>query len=68
MEDTKEKVGIDVKCWRCEGVSTLHAVLEDIWSWQDGELIQNAMPYLSATERELLISRTCDSCWDKMFT
>ena len=32
-----------------------------------GELIQDALPYLSASEREMLISGTCDDCWQKMF-
>ena len=25
------------------------------------------MPYLNAGEREILISKTCDECFDKMF-
>ena len=39
----------------------------DYWDWQDGELAQNAFPYLSADEREMLISGICPTCWDKMF-
>ena len=39
----------------------------DYASWQSGTLIQRAFPYLSADDRELLISQTCGSCWDKMF-
>ena len=41
--------------------------LEDVHSWMDGELIQDALPYLSAGERELLISHTCDDCWKVLF-
>ena len=40
---------------------------DDYTSWENGELIQNAMPYLSADERELLISGTCGTCFDNMF-
>lgn len=40
---------------------------EDYFDWQDGELIQNAMPYLSAQEREYLITGICEDCWNKMF-
>ena len=29
--------------------------------------IQNAMPELSADERELLISGTCSKCWERVF-
>jgi hypothetical protein len=33
-------------------------------AWRDGACIQDAMPDLSANERELLISGTCKDCWD----
>jgi hypothetical protein len=36
-------------------------------AWKEGMLIQDAMPELSADERQLLISGTCGKCWDKMF-
>ena len=39
----------------------------DYWDWQDGVLAQNAFPYLSADEREMLISGICPTCWDTMF-
>ena len=34
-------------------------------AWQEGELIQNALPDLTAEERELLISRYCNKCFIK---
>lgn len=39
----------------------------DFFNWQNGELAQNAFPYLKADEREMLISGICPTCWDKMF-
>ena len=39
----------------------------DFAAWQEGELIQNAFPYLSAGERELLISGICTDCQKKIF-
>jgi hypothetical protein len=39
----------------------------DLKRWEGGELIQDAMPYLSAGERELLISGICETCFDKIF-
>ena len=39
----------------------------DLDSWQNGALIQDAMPYLSADEREILISGICGECFDNMF-
>lgn len=29
---------------------------------------QDAFPYLSADERELIISGTCSECWNKLFS
>lgn len=34
---------------------------------QYGEHIQNVFPELSAADREILISGTCDPCWDKLW-
>lgn len=39
----------------------------DYYDWQDGELAQNAFPYLTAEQREVLISGICPTCWDGMF-
>jgi hypothetical protein len=36
-------------------------------NWQGGELIQNAMPDLTPTEREQLISHLCPACQVKIF-
>ena len=36
-------------------------------NWQAGELIQKAMPNLTATEREQLISGICPTCQAKIF-
>jgi len=40
---------------------------EDLRKWQNGELIQRAMPYLKPYEREILISGTCEGCYKKLF-
>ena len=37
------------------------------YEWESGELIQNAMPFLSSTEREQLISHICPECQVKFF-
>lgn len=36
----------------------------DYCAWQGGELIQNAMSYLSEDEREILITGICSKCWN----
>jgi hypothetical protein len=35
--------------------------------WQNGMLIQKAMPYLTTEQRELLISGYCSPCFDQLF-
>lgn len=41
---------------------------EDYYRWKDeGELIQNAFPYLSADDRERIKTGICPACWEKMF-
>jgi hypothetical protein len=55
-------------CNKCDEQIILRVNLDDMARWENGELIQNAMPYLSADERELLISGTCGECFDKMFS
>lgn len=41
---------------------------EDYFNWScKGVLAQYAFPYLSANERESLISGLCSECWDDMF-
>jgi hypothetical protein len=36
-------------------------------SWEQGELVQNAMPNLSADEREFIMSGITPTEWDEMF-
>jgi hypothetical protein len=41
---------------------------QDFLDWTSGVgYIQEKLSYLSADERELLISGTCGSCWKEMF-
>lgn len=65
MADNREP--FDVQCRQCHMIRTVQISREDFSQWQDGVLIQNAMPYLTPGERELLISRICEPCFDKMF-
>jgi len=56
-----------VKCRECGTVIEIEAPEEGIQMWQQGMLIQKALPELSIDDREMLISRICPECWDKMF-
>ena len=67
MKINYEEVTIVTRCPFC-GKAQFIAVNEaDYWDWQEGELAQNAFPYLSADDREALISGICRDCWEEMF-
>ncbi len=54
-------------CRRCGKFQTLLVNLDDMNAWNSRKaLIQDAMPYLSAGEREFLISETCEECFDEL--
>ena len=55
-------------CPFCGKENEINVNMIDYWEWEnEGKLAQQAFPYLSANEREALISGICPSCWDKMF-
>lgn len=56
-----------LECVRCSGEKSIEADPRDVESWRDGELIQDAMPYLDSDQREMFISGICSVCWNKMF-
>lgn len=56
------------RCPMCGKVHTVTVNDADFEKWQSGVSAQNAFPYLSTDEREILISGTCPKCWDSMFS
>jgi len=56
-----------VNCIQCHQPQHIEARTADLDAWIGGELIQVAMPYLTADEREILISGVCGTCFDNMF-
>lgn len=58
----------DAFCNRCDRHFVLTFDKQDMYDWLSGSMpVQHALPYLSANERELLLSGTCGDCFDKMF-
>ena len=55
----------------CPICGKYHEVLvyeDDYEAWVNGDLLaQEAFPYLTASEREILISGICPVCWVHMF-
>lgn len=62
-----KEVCVITSCPFCGHAHEVEVNEVDYWDWQDGVLAQDAFPYLSADEREMLISGICPTCWDKMF-
>lgn len=57
------KIKLVVQCAKC---GLQKALLIEVWDyseWVQGKSIQNAMPYISPADRELILSATCDSCF-----
>lgn len=40
---------------------------EDYYAFTHGTFVQYAFPYLTSDQRELMVSRTCGDCFDRMF-
>jgi len=58
---------VERKCMMCGKVVAVDCPDAGFAAWQAGELVQVAMPSLSADDREILISGICGPCFDNMF-
>lgn len=61
------KITVATTCPMCGDTAILSLPEAGYEAWQNGAMIQNALPDLDADDRERLISGICPSCWDKMF-
>lgn len=62
-----KKLVIKMECAICREWHSVECSANGFHAWQRGKLIQYAMPELSATEREQLISGMCPKCQDRIF-
>lgn len=53
-----------VICPMCQCENTIRIDREGAIKYSEGALIQNAFPNLTESERELLLTGICDTCWD----
>ena len=67
MKKNYKEIQVVTSCPFCGKAHSVWVNEIDYLDWQDGELAQNAFPYLSADDREMLISGICPSCWNGMF-
>ena len=56
------------ECKLCGNNHEVYLMKEDYDSWRSGDkYIQDALSYLTAGDREILLSLTCDDCWQKLY-
>jgi hypothetical protein len=67
MRTNHYETTIVTRCPFCGHANCIEVNDVDYWAWQNGALVQDAFPYLSADERELLISGICSTCWNRVF-
>lgn len=61
-------IAIETTCPFCGQTHEVIVDAIDYLVWEVGDVpAQNAFPYLSADEREMLISGICSECWAKTF-
>lgn len=59
---------LEVDCRLCYKTYLIFLRREDYTLWISGSgFVQDVLSYLTAGERELLISSTCSDCFDKLF-
>lgn len=61
------RIDVEMTCPFCGESHAVEVNLAGYEAWQNGELIQKAMPDLTRTEREQLISRMCPKCQAEVF-
>ncbi len=60
------KIKYAVHCPNCKRKHVLTLETSDISAWENGSLIQDVWPDLSASEREKIKTGFCnDSCWSQ---
>lgn len=57
---------LDTKCILCDKMQFISVSTEDYEKYKAGMFVQDAFPYLTADQREVLISGTCGECFDKL--
>ena len=56
---------IKTQCPFCREYHDIAIDLKDLISWEiDGVWVQDAFSYLSADDREMIISGICPACWE----
>jgi hypothetical protein len=63
----KQTVTFTGPCYSCQEPQSVTVAASDAAKFQQGGFAQDCFPYLTADQREFLISGICNKCWDDMF-
>lgn len=66
MMKEKDMITLLVLCRFCGAAHEIEVDVDDYFNWTIGLHAQEAFPYLLPWQREMFISHTCPTCWDKM--
>ena len=59
---------IKIKCYNCGQIFFFEVPIDGFFKWFcKEEIIDVAMPDLTAEQRELLLSELCTDCWKSIF-
>ena len=62
----QKTVKLEQVCPYCQEPQSVVVSADGLRRWREGELIQRALPELSADERELLLTGICAECWEQV--
>ena len=63
----KFPISVGFECPMCGEYHMLTVDLEQYLNYQSGELVQDAFPHMSPTDRERFISGLCPDCQKEIF-
>lgn len=58
---------IDNSCMICKEQNQIYIFEKDYKAWMDGSYIQDAFPYLSPQQREIIKTGIHPDCWAKLY-
>ena len=59
---------LNITCLLCNKPYVITVNKDDFTDYySNGKLIQDCFPYLTAGERELIITKICNTCFDKIY-
>ena len=63
-----EKIILECRCPMCGQTAKIEVWDVDYYRYElNGGLVQDCFPYLTANEREAIITGICPECWERMF-